>query len=1205
MKKTQRKDAIRNIFRKKVSWLSIAIVSMITVGVFLGCRFYRTASARDIAEFVKSHNFKDMDVVTSAGLSQNEIDKLRAVEGVKDVEGYHQIDATVRFDGKPVAMSLIRLTERISTPELVDGKLPEKKGELAISKTYAEKNGVNIGDQVVVTADGNQGKLLATNNYEIVGIVNHPEFLQLRFTSYVLASDASFDTQMIDGGYLRALIRLEYPDDVDIFSSAYYDEIHDTEMKIRDMLPALAEEREKTLRAKAEERLEEEIREPKQKIEKAEKDLEEGKAKLETEHEKLVEGKAEIEKDEPLVKDAEKFLADGKKKLDQAYQEIVSGERTLFLENQAFLEKKAAAEKMLKEAEKNLGTIDKKIQKAETMLSQAELALKAAAQKKGMKDLPKDYYDLKERVKGYYQPAMNKMVETGKEDTSLIAKAEKKAVKDVVETYKKSKSLQKMANAMTYKSVLGMLSNLYPDTKAADLVKQGQILAGSEDSFLIPLREYLKKQKSTLTVSELYKKMDSDPVMKKWGQTEVTKMGKNWENILAKYFSGVGSAGAARAAITLAYRTLNAKKSDVLKLLAAGKAKLDEGEKQLNEGKAKYAEGQKTYQQKQAEYTEGKKELESGKQKYEDGLKQYNEGEKKYEEGKKEYEVKKAEFDKKVAEEREKMLLMTESHFIDQDRRANLGFVNATSNMNTIGGAANAFIVLFLLIGGMVIFSTIVIIVDEQKVLSGAMKSLGFFNSAIRSKYLVYGLSAVITGILTGILLSFAIQAALRIGIDILYVTGKPGFAFQPVLLVVAAVLEICVAVFATFIACSSMLKLSAVQLMSGVTKQRSLVGKADSKKKKGSLYSRLIIRNMRTERSRVIVTTVIIAGSCLMIGLGFTLKSSFDGMMRIQLEEIQTYDLRIDYDSDLDKGTVSRIRSTLTDSGVEFASAAEEVAIYRIGEAQEYTYILVMDGATASTYYHITDFGSGEEMTIPDDGVLIQSRLHETKKLDEGDTFILFDTKLKQYEVQVKGVYRNHLGRNLITTPEGYKNLFGKTATDNLIFVRLNGVDGEAVKQKLLEINPNLKFSSPDKYREDYKDMQNSYDMVVYLLTGLALIMSVFVLANLTNIFVSRRTKELITMRVNGFSNAQCRGYLIREMLLTTIIGFVLAIGLGSVAAYGFERVIELNEIMYDRSFQPMAWVMAVLLEGSFAFCINTYAFRKVRKLKVTDINA
>ena len=57
MKKTQRKDAIRNIWKKKVSWISIVIVTMLTVGVFMGCRFFNMSTERDGTAYYKKHNF--------------------------------------------------------------------------------------------------------------------------------------------------------------------------------------------------------------------------------------------------------------------------------------------------------------------------------------------------------------------------------------------------------------------------------------------------------------------------------------------------------------------------------------------------------------------------------------------------------------------------------------------------------------------------------------------------------------------------------------------------------------------------------------------------------------------------------------------------------------------------------------------------------------------------------------------------------------------------------------------------------------------------------------------------------------------------------------------------------------------------------------------------------------------------------------------
>ena len=140
---------------------------------------------------------------------------------------------------------------------------------------------------------------------------------------------------------------------------------------------------------------------------------------------------------------------------------------------------------------------------------------------------------------------------------------------------------------------------------------------------------------------------------------------------------------------------------------------------------------------------------------------------------------------------------------------------------------------------------------------------------------------------------------------------------------------------------------------------------------------------------------------------------------------------------------------------------------------------------------------------------------------------------------------------------------------------------------------------------RDQFSDMQGSFDSVVYMLTGLAIFMSIFVLANLTNIFVSRRRKEMIIMRVNGFSTRQCIGYLIRETVITAAAGFVIAVILCGLISRMMVGVLETSITMLDRRFQPVSWLIAIALETVFAFCIDFFVFRKARKLKVTDINA
>ena len=1167
MSKTQWKDAIRNIKKKKVSWFSIIIVVMLTVAVFLGCRFYNDSVAEEGENYFKIYKFKDLDVISSTGLLESEIEKIKDVEGVKDVEGYNQIDATVTLNGDNKNITLICKTDRISIPELVSGELPAKRGEVAVGRILADKEGIKLGDSLHITAAGNQGKLLGCNDFKVTAIVNHTEFYLTRSNDFMMISDESFDTDILNGGYLRAIVLCDLPDDTDIYSDKYFDTIADVEDRIRALFPKFVLNHEDELRAKAEERIAEETEEPRKKLEDAKKELEDGKAKLETGKIQLEAGEAkldsakkELDDGEKTIEEKEQLLAEGKEKLEAGEKELKDGEAKLAAGKKEFNAKKAEAEKKIADAKQKLADAESEASSGLKLLNGAESVMRTIAKLTGNGDLPAGYYTMKNAAEKYYLPAMEAAVQQ-KDNTALLAEAERKV------------------NADVNNSVNGVV-----DVKA--------MLREASDEQLSLLGRALRIG----TASAI---------------SGVT-------SLLQAYYNAAGKANAAKSAIAGAKSKLASEESKA-------KSELAKAEQTIKDSEAKLNAGRKEYEAKLAEYEDGVKQLEEGKEKlekgreeYEKGLEEFNdkkkefeEGEKKISDGEKQYEDGVRQLDDKVAEAKAKISESIKSNFAVQNRRANTGYVNLRTNINTIGMASIAFIILFLIISALVTFSTIIIIVDEQRVLAGTMKSLGFFNKDIRSKYLVFGLSSAITGVILGVLMSSVIENIFRYGITEMFITGVPGFYFNVTPLIICIILVIAVVVIATFVACRNMLKHTAIQLMSGLTtKKKSLRGRTksdgenDGAGKKG-IYSRLIVRNMRTEKARVIITTLIIACSCGLIGVGFTLKQAFAGIVKLQVSEVWNYDIRINYDPDtVDEEKQEELETALRKAGADYASGMERGVIYRNGRMQEYTYILVLDQSSVGTYYHVIDKFTGEEMKLPENGVLIQNRLYETQGLKEGDIYILYDNKLGEHTVTVKGIYVNHEGRAVIMSREGYEALFGNEPVDNILMVHLNGADQEAVQKKVLSIIPDATIDTADKLHEDFVDIENSYNTVVLLLTGLAIFMSIFVLANLTNIFVSRRRREIVIMRVNGFSMKQGIGYLIRETLMTTLLGFVIAVGLGSAIAYYLVRLIEQPDVMLDRSFMFFSWISAILLEAVFAACIDAWVFRKVRKIKVTDIN-
>ena len=124
-----------------------------------------------------------------------------------------------------------------------------------------------------------------------------------------------------------------------------------------------------------------------------------------------------------------------------------------------------------------------------------------------------------------------------------------------------------------------------------------------------------------------------------------------------------------------------------------------------------------------------------------------------------------------------------------------------------------------------------------------------------------------------------------------------------------------------------------------------------------------------------------------------------------------------------------------------------------------------------------------------------------------------------------------------------------------------------------------------------------------VVLFIVLAAIMAGVVLTNLTNICIMQKKRELVVMRINGFTVKEVIGYVLRETIVTTIAGIVLGIALGSGIAYRIVRSMEQAFIRFDRSVSPLAWLYGALITVLFTVIINVIVLRKVKHLKLTDV--
>ena len=545
-----------------------------------------------------------------------------------------------------------------------------------------------------------------------------------------------------------------------------------------------------------------------------------------------------------------------------------------------------------------------------------------------------------------------------------------------------------------------------------------------------------------------------------------------------------------------------------------------------------------------------------------------------------------------------------QENWIVLDRRSNAGYTEYRSTIGAVSGAGLSFGLLFLFVTGMECFSTVSLLVEEQKKLVGTEKAFGFRHAEIRFRYTRFGVLAALIGAVLGFALACGMGKLLLILLD---QTGLYVFSANKLYLRPGLTLAVCVSVMVfcalvAVLACGELLRSSADDLMKGASSGSSRFLKPARSRPK-NLYSSLILRNMLQEKGRVIMTVIVTAVSCMLIGAGITVKLAYDGMNIRQLRDVCLYDIRVDLGAGTEESVRRQLETEMNTLGVSWVPACYESCLFENGDRLDGTLLLCAEAERLGEIIGLTDPVSEMPLVPDDEGVLIQLRMAENLDLSPGDSLTVLDTRFKRVTTPVSGAFQNYQQRMIALTPARYAALFGVESAPNSYFISFNGIDDQTFRDALTAISPELSFERADSFFEQYRAIAFMYNAVVLGVTVIAILISFVILINLAAIFISRKKRELIIMRINGFSLRKTRAYLIREIAATTVIGMVLGVLCGIPGANLVVRFMETPDIMFVRDVQPVAWLIAVALEASFACIIYGRALREVKYWSVEDL--
>lgn len=118
----------------------------------------------------------------------------------------------------------------------------------------------------------------------------------------------------------------------------------------------------------------------------------------------------------------------------------------------------------------------------------------------------------------------------------------------------------------------------------------------------------------------------------------------------------------------------------------------------------------------------------------------------------------------------------------------------------------------------------------------------------------------------------------------------------------------------------------------------------------------------------------------------------------------------------------------------------------------------------------------------------------------------------------------------------------------------------------------------------------------IILILTSMILLF--VVLYNLSNTIISKRTKELATIKQLGFYDNEVTSYVIKEIVIITTISTMLGLIFGSLLAY---YVISLFNFNFNISL--VSYILVFIIIMFFLFIVNLVMHFKLKKLDITSV--
>lgn len=564
---------------------------------------------------------------------------------------------------------------------------------------------------------------------------------------------------------------------------------------------------------------------------------------------------------------------------------------------------------------------------------------------------------------------------------------------------------------------------------------------------------------------------------------------------------------------------------------------------------------------------------------------------------------------KKLNEQKQEMKQLGSISYYVNDRKNDSGYDTYQSNSEKIELITNIFPVFLFAVAALVSFSTMTRFIDEERQNIGVLRVLGYSKLDTSLKFVIYSLTAALTGVFIGAIGGYWILPRIIFNAytaNLTLTNFQSSFSWKYLFL--TFLISILCTTGAAVIQLFIVLRAKTSELLLPKPPKngsRILLEKIKPFWQHLSFNYKVTLRNIFRYKVKMIMTILGIAGCTGLLMMGFGIRDSLAGIGQKQYSEIIKYDLIA-----IDKNSLSSEQSTKLNQKLSSSQVNKYLPVYFenvskkiAGTNQDLSIIVPEKSSQISKYISLRNRSSGQKINLNSRGIVISEKLAKLLNLSIGDELSLVTTNGKKVKLPISNICEMYMGHYVLMNSNVYQKYFNKKVNSNAQLIELNNKkQTNSFANSLMKTGAVSAINLNTNNQQIIDSLIQSMNKVIFLLIGLAALLAVVVIFTLTTTNLEERMREIATLKVLGFYNNEASLYIYRETIILSIFGILIGFLVGNwLHGFIIDNLAPLNAMFRPRilfSNYLLSALIPLVITGIMAIFVN----RKIKEVNMLE---